>query len=157
MFVSTDGGATFTQVATASSGRPRPVFGIEGDVWVATSSGLLLHSQDSGATFTPVAAVGGATAVGFGAPVDPAQTYPAVYLAGAVNGAWGMYRSDDAGRRRDLAHLDDPQHQFGYINCLAGDRRTPGRVYLGTAGQGNRLWRSAMKPSRRHMQRNRRQ
>ena len=71
IFVSTDGGKTFVQASTTSCGRPRPVFGIEGDVWVPTTSGQLLHSQDSGATFPPVAAVNGVTAVGFGMPAAP--------------------------------------------------------------------------------------
>jgi hypothetical protein len=139
MYVSTDGGATFTAVTTASSGRPRPVFGVAGDVWVPTGTGLL-RSQDAGATFPAVANVNGATAVGFGAPVMPGQTYPSVYLAGSVmlpsttTYVWGIYRSDDAGAT--WQHLDDPQHQYGYINCLAGDPRQPGRVYLGTSGRG---------------------
>jgi hypothetical protein len=143
MYVSTDGGATFKSVATPGSGRPRPVFGVAGDVWVATSltgAGALLRSQDGGASYTAVPAVNGATAVGFGAPVMPGQTYPSVYLAGSVLlptsvfYTWGIYRSDDAGAT--WQHLDDPEHQFGYINCLAGDRRQPGRLYLGTSGRG---------------------
>ncbi|HTB60908.1 MAG TPA: carbohydrate-binding protein [Polyangia bacterium] len=139
MYVSTDGGKTFTAVTTASSGRPRPVFGVAGDVWVPTGTGLL-HSQDAGATFPAVAGVTGATAVGFGAPVQANQTYPSVYLAGSVldsgtaSYAWGIYRSDDAGA--SWQHLDDAQHQFGYINCMAGDRRQAGRLYLGTSGRG---------------------
>jgi photosystem II stability/assembly factor-like uncharacterized protein len=145
MYLSTDGGQTFKAVATpgSGSGRPRPVFGVAGDVWVATSltgQGALLRSQDGGASYTAVPAVNGATAVGFGAPVMPGQTYPSVYLAGSVLlptsvfYAWGIYRSDDAGVT--WQHLDDPQHQFGYINCLAGDRRQAGRLYLGTSGRG---------------------
>jgi hypothetical protein len=138
LVVSTDGGATFVQVSTAPAGRPRPVFGVEGDVWVPTSTGLL-RSQDSGATFQPLTAVNGATAVGFGMPPS-GGTYPAVYLAGSVisadatTGVWGIYRSEDAGTT--WQHVDDPQHQFGYINCLAGDRRQAGRLYLGTSGRG---------------------
>jgi len=112
---------------------------VAGDVWVPTGTGLL-HSQDAGATFPAVAGVTGATAVGFGAPVLPNQTYPSVYLAGSVldsgtaSYAWGIYRSDDAGA--SWQHLDDAQHQFGYINCMAGDRRQAGRLYLGTSGRG---------------------
>ncbi len=137
IFVSTDGGKTFVQASTTSCGRPRPVFGIEGDVWVPTTSGQLLHSQDSGATFPPAAAVNGVTAVGFGKPATPGA-YPAVFLAGSVNGAWGIYRSDNATDSAGATwqHLDDPEHQFGYINCLAGDQNRYGRIYLGTSGRG---------------------
>jgi len=139
MYASTDGGQTFVAATSPSSGRPRPVFGVEGDVWIATSAALL-RSQDSGLTYTAVTGmngappVNGATAVGFGPPVAAGATYPAVYLAGSVGGVWGTYRSDDAGMT--WQRIDDPQHQFGYINILAGDRRQPGRVYLGTSGRG---------------------
>lgn len=145
VYASTDGGATFvagtlpSSSATPALGRPRAVFGVEGDVWVTTSGGLL-HSQDSGLTYTAVAGVNGATAIGFGAPAAAGATYPAVYLAGSVLVAgaatytWGTYRSDDAGA--SWQRIDDPQHQFGYLNCLAGDPRLPGRVYLGTSGRG---------------------
>ncbi len=132
MYVSTDGGANFAHTPASASGRPRPVFGIEGDVWVAAGSGLF-HSQDSAATFTQVAQVNTAGAVGFGMPA-PGQSYPAVYLAGSVANVWGTYRSDDAGAT--WQRIDDPQHQFSWINCLTGDPRLYGRVYLGTGGRG---------------------
>jgi hypothetical protein len=132
MYASTDGGANFVKVTASPSGRPRPVFGIEGDVWVPTGSGLF-HSQDSAATFTQVAQVNTAGAVGFGMPA-PGQSYPAVYLAGSVSSVWGVYRSDDLGAT--WQRIDDPQHQFGWINCLTGDPRRYGRVYLGTGGRG---------------------
>ena len=137
IFVSTDGGKTFVQASTTASGRPRPVFGIEGDLWIPTLGGQLLHSQDSGATFPIVAALSGVTDVGFGKPATPGA-YPIVYLAGSVNGAWGIFRSDDATDSPGATwqHLDDPDHQFGYINCLTGDENRVGRVYLGTSGRG---------------------
>jgi hypothetical protein len=131
MYVSTDGGATFARTASVS-GRPRPVPGVEGDVWVATST-VLYRSQDSAATFVAVPQVNGATAVGFGMPA-PGQSYPAVYLAGSVAVVWGTHRSDDAGLT--WQRIDDPNHQFGYLNCLTGDPRRYGRVYLGTGGRG---------------------
>jgi hypothetical protein len=131
-YLSIDGGETFAPAATAASARPRPVPGIEGDVWLATNAGLL-HSQDSAATFVRAPHVNGTTAVGFGMPA-PGQSYPAVYLAGSVDGVWGTYRSDDAGAT--WQRIDDPNHQFGYINCLTGDPRRYGRVYLGTGGRG---------------------
>ena len=144
MCVSSDGGANFVPVAGSPSGRPRPVFGIEGDVWVPTGSGLY-HSQDSATTFVQVPQanaaqdggqvqqVNSAAAVGFGMPA-PGQSYPAVYLAGSVDGVWGTYRSDDVGAT--WLRIDDPQHQFGWINCVTGDPRVYGRVYLGTGGRG---------------------
>ena len=141
LFFSTNAGASFTQVSTPAggtvSGRPHPVFGVEGDVWVATSAGLV-RSQDSGVSYAPVAGVNSATAVGFGKPLD-GNTYPAVYVAGSVANAsgtftWGIYRSDDAGQTWN--RVDDPNHQFGFINVLTGDPRQYGRVYLGTGGRG---------------------
>jgi hypothetical protein len=131
-FVSTDGGATFVKTATLA-GRPRPVFGIEGDLWLATSAGLY-HSQDSGQTFVqPSQTVNAGTAVGFGMAA-PGQSYPSIYLAGAVSVVWGTYRSDDAGVT--WQRIDDVNHQFGSINCLTGDPRRYGRIYLGTGGRG---------------------
>jgi photosystem II stability/assembly factor-like uncharacterized protein len=140
-YVSTDGGATFVPACPmgaagclAASGRPRPVFGIEGDVWLPGGSGLF-HSQDAGASWTQVAQaqVGNTAAVGFGMPA-PGQSYPAVYASALVNGAWGVHRSDDAGAT--WQRIDDPEHQFGYVNHVAGDPRQYGRVYIGTGGRG---------------------
>lgn len=138
MLVSIDGGKTFTATTTTASGRPRPVFGIEGDVWVPTGSGLL-RSQDSGATWPPAtgataaSTVTAASAVAFGIP-STAGAYPAVYVVGSVNNTWGIYRSDDTGMT--WQRIDDPQHQFGSFSILAGDRTHYGRIYLGTSGRG---------------------
>ncbi len=144
MHVSTDGGATFVQACTtgegcpAVSGRPRPVFGIEGDVWLTTNAGLY-HSRDSGATWAVVPQVGNTAAVGFG-KAAPGGSYPAVYLSAIVNGVWGVYRSDTGdnagGAGATWQRIDDEQHQFGYVNHVAGDQRRYGRVYIGTGGRG---------------------
>jgi len=131
-FVSTDRGASFVEVTAPAAGRPRPVFGFEGDLWIATSAGLF-HSRDSAASWVQVPQVNGAAAVGFGMAAL-GQSYPAVYLAGSVSGVWGVYRSDDVGST--WQRIDDPQHQFGIVNCLTGDPRRYGRVYLCTDGRG---------------------
>jgi len=130
--VSTDGGATFVQVTAPATGRPRTPFGVEGDVWLVASTGLF-HSQDSGTTWAQVAQVNAAAAVGFGLAATD-KTYPAVYLSGSVSGTWGIYRSDDAGAT--WLRIDDPEHQFGYVNHVTGDPRRYGRVYIGTGGRG---------------------
>jgi hypothetical protein len=130
-FASSDGGVTFVKTGTLS-GRPRPVPGIEGDVWMVTSTGLY-HSVDATATFAAMPLANGGTALGFGMAA-PGQSYPSLYLAGSVLVVWGVYRSDDAGTT--WQRIDDSNHQFGYINCLTGDPRRYGRVYLGTGGRG---------------------
>jgi hypothetical protein len=136
--VSTDGGATFAPACNAgascpdASGRPRPVFGIEGDVWLTTNAALH-HSRDSGATWTAVPHIVSVAAIGFGRAVE-GQSYPAVYISASLNGTWGVYRSDDAAAT--WQRIDDAQHQFGYVNHVAGDQRRYGRVYIGTGGRG---------------------
>jgi hypothetical protein len=131
LYASADGGATFVQATATAFGRPRSVFGVEGDVWVAAGTGVF-RSTDSGMTYAAVPQVSAATAVGFGKAMSGG--YPAVYVAGSVGGVWGIFRSDDAGMT--WTPIDDPQHQFGFINILAGDQRQFGRVYLGTGGRG---------------------
>jgi hypothetical protein len=135
LYVSTDGGATFAGAATVprGAGRARPVFGREGDVWIATGSGLH-HSVDSGVSLTLVPAVETVSAVGFGLPA-PGQTYPAVYVAGTTRpGGGGLFRSDDGGLT--FQRIDDAEHQFGSIGLISGDPRVYGRVYLGSGGRG---------------------
>jgi hypothetical protein len=134
LYVSTDGGATWTARATLprGAGRPRPVFGAEGDVWITTNAGLY-HSVDSGLTANAVAGVDAASAVGFG-QAAPGKTYPAVYVAGSFQRSAGIHRSDDAGAT--FQRIDDPEHQFGWISHISGDRRVYGRAYLGSGGRG---------------------
>lgn len=142
VFVSSDGGVTFAATATdlpelpswqLNLGTLQAVPGIEGDVWLTAAEGGLFHSTDAGASFTPVASVEQAFAIGFGMPA-PGQIYPAAYLLGAVGGVVGVFRSDDAGAT--WTRINDDQHQFGWINQIAGDPRVYGRVYLGTSGRG---------------------
>src|SRR5699024_7478735 len=69
-YVSTDGGATFTSVATGLPTKSNngvkfhAVPGQEGDIWLTGSTGLY-HSTDSGKTWMQVDDVSEATNVGF--------------------------------------------------------------------------------------------
>ncbi len=138
--------------STTSVGRPRPVFGIEGDVWVPTSNGLL-HSQDSGATFPAVAAVNGATAVGFGMPVCRAD------LPGGLPGRLGERRLGHLPLRRRRGDLAAPRRRAAPVRLhqLPGRRSPTARPGLSRhLREGNRLWRPAMKMQRKTQQRNRR-
>ncbi len=139
LYVSTDGGATFT--ASPATGLPtgglvRPTPGIEGDLWLANAKGLY-HSTDAGTTFVQDADVQAAYALGFGRGAT-CQSASVLYLAGTVAGTTGsvtgVFRSDDTAN--SWQRIDDAQHQFGSINYLTGDPRTYGRVYLGSGGRG---------------------
>ena len=135
VFVSIDGGATFTRAGSygpTGGARLRSVFGHEGHVWVSGNAGLW-RSSDSARTFERLAAVGGALALGFG-QAAPGADYPALYLSGTVDNQSGLFRSDDAGASWVAIH--DDQNRFGYINHITGDPRQFGRVYLGTGGRG---------------------
>jgi hypothetical protein len=85
-------------------------------------------------TVTQVAGVTTAEAIGFGMAKAGGSGYPAVFLAGTVNGVHAIFRSDDGGAT--WSQISDPQHQYATIQALTGDPRLYGRVYLGTNGLG---------------------
>ncbi|HXN32315.1 MAG TPA: xyloglucanase [Polyangiaceae bacterium] len=136
LYASADGGATFAVLAALPGGGAtvRPTPGIEGDLWLASGGGGLYHRTDSSPILSAVGAVQNAASVGFGRAATCQSPYPVLYLAGAANGVSGVYRSDD--QAATWQRIDDPQHQYGTINCVTGDPRVYGRVYLGTGGRG---------------------
>ncbi len=138
MYVSTDGGATYSHGAAISSGlTPIAVAGHEGHIWLPRGSSGLSRSTDSGTTFTAVSSVQQATFVAVG-KTAPGQSYQAVFIFGQVTNVTGLFRSDDQGA--SWVRINDDQHQFGlgngWIHCLCGDPRIYGRVYFGTEGRG---------------------
>ncbi len=142
VYVSSDAGSSFAIAArnlpkVEGSFFPAPgdlhaVPGFAGDLWLAAADALF-HSTDSGATFGRVSSVEAAGTVGFG-KAAPGRTYPAVFLAGRVQGLSGAFRSDDAGAT--WTRITDDRHQFAAIIHLTGDPRIFGRVYLAAAGRG---------------------
>ena len=141
-YVSTNGGTSFSTGAVSglpeSSVRFRAVPGREGHIWLAggTSAGEygLWRSTDSGLSFTRLANVDEADAVGFG-KAAAGQTYMAVYVSAKVDGVRGLYRSDDEGAT--WVRINDDQHQFAWTGAsVTGDPRVYGRVYVATNGRG---------------------
>jgi hypothetical protein len=146
-WASSDGGQTFTATPATglpSSGKLSVVPGKEGEVWLTggsqTSGGStacdvcgVWRTTDGGTSFTALANVSKADAVGFGL-AKVAASPPAAYLAGVVNDVRGIFRSDDAGA--SWTEISDPRHQFATIQVITGDPRIYGRVYLGTNGLG---------------------
>ena len=136
VYASTDGGNNF---GVTASGLPlgaeplRATFGKEGHLWLPAGSSGVYRSTNSAATFAKVAGVEAAYRIGFG-QAAAAQTYPAIFLWGVVQGVTGFFRSDD--EAGTWIRINDSAHQFGWINALSGDPRVFGRVYLATGGRG---------------------
>ncbi|WP_407353130.1 cellulase [Luteimonas sp. R10] len=137
-YVSDGGGAGFKEAARATGeagerARPqlRPAPGHAGLVYVAASRHGLLRWNAGRLERLPD--VGDARAIGLGKPKDGSET-PTLFLFGEVRGEFGLYRSDDDGRR--WLRIDDDAHRFGSLRSVAGDPRLYGRVYLATGGRG---------------------
>jgi photosystem II stability/assembly factor-like uncharacterized protein len=136
--VSTDAGVTFKPAAKdlpdAEHRKLAAVFGKKGDLWLCAESHGLFHSSDAGKTFSKLGTVEEALAVGFGKAAE-GKSYPAIYLVGTVGGVDGVFRSDDIGQ--SWVRINDDQHQYAWIGqCVIGDPRVYGRVYLATNGRG---------------------
>ena len=137
--VSTDGGISFSTRATMTGGGSnilRTVPGVEGDIWACLYSGGLMHSTDSGATFSKIATVSNCGAVGFG-KAAPGGTYPAMYMWGTVGNAHGLLRSLDQGA--SWVRVNDDAHEYGGPGngqFVLGDMNTYGTVYMSTSGRG---------------------
>ena len=158
LYRSSDEGATFTsQPFTLPGDPPMPARssrgddrggqdriyaapGRAGDLWLAACDGLYHAASpmqpedgDKSAVFTPLPGVDEIQAFGFG-KAAPHRSYPALYLAGIVNGHAGVFRSID--EAHTWTRINDDRHQWGLILQITGDSRIYGRVYVGTHGRG---------------------
>ncbi|MDR0973258.1 MAG: exo-alpha-sialidase [Prevotellaceae bacterium] len=104
--------------------------GHEGDLWIAAYDGLYRYK---GGQLQKQAKVRQIIAFGMGKG-KPGVDYPALYLAGIINGVHGVVRSDDAAKT--WVRVNDDDHHYGLILQLSGDPKKYGRVYLGTHGRG---------------------
>lgn len=119
----------------ATGGKATTVAGNQGDVWLATSSGLF-RSTSSGSSWSQVysGVVTAANSVGFGKAASGAS-YPAIYLAGTVSGVSGLFRSTDTGST--WVRINDNAHQWGGYSLVVGDPKTFGTVYVApNSGRG---------------------
>jgi photosystem II stability/assembly factor-like uncharacterized protein len=148
VFRTTDGGDTWARVSdfspfvggfydyhvtlTAVPGREGHLFLTPGRLDGITTVPLR-RSTDGGATWTNVANVTGVSAVGFGKAFSGG--YPSIYIAGHLNGAYGIYRSDDDGATWTRLGVH-PGGKTGHIRTIEGDKNVAGRFYLGIHGGG---------------------
>ncbi len=133
LYVSNDGGMTFTAAATGLPGGKLYVsWAAEGDLWLATNNGLL-HSSNSGASFNQIGSAQQVYALGFGMAA-PWSKNLTLFMSGQVNNLQGVYRSTDGGA--SWVRINDNHHQWGSLSPVIGDPRVFGRVYIGTNGRG---------------------
>jgi hypothetical protein len=134
VFTSVDGGVTFTAAAAnlPINGTFRASYAAEGDLWLATPTGLL-HSTNSGASFQQISGPTAAYDVAFGC-ASTLSSYPTIFVYGNIAGVDGVYRSVNGGSQ--WTPVTDSQHQYGYLDVIAADPNIFGQVYLGTSGRG---------------------
>ena len=136
VYTSSNGGQTFIQTATGVGNNytslPRPVFGVEGEFWVASGSALY-KVTNHGTTVTNITNVTACNGVGFGMAAT-GQTHPAVFIIGTVGGTYGFYRSDN--NATSWNQTNDSQHQYSAADYCTGDEYVYGRMYVGTNGRG---------------------
>ena len=150
LYRSTDGGASWTLIhggeiapwsafnaeLLAAPDRAGALFftsgpqGSAGDAHPALNP--LMRSVDGGKSWTLVANVLEAQAVGFG---KGASAHTAILVAGWVRGKYGVWRSeDDAATWTQIG--DFPLGILDSVGAIAGNGDDPNRVYLGFRGAG---------------------
>jgi len=157
LFRSADGAATFGAQKFTLSDRPLAISqlvrgdprggedrlyaapGRTHDLWFAATNGLY-HANGAPATpgenrvsFSRMPGVSEIQAFGFG-KAAPHRDYPAMYLAGAVQGQAEVFRSSDEGQ--SWVRINDDEHQWGLILQITGDPKLYEHVYIGTHGRG---------------------
>lgn len=135
-YTSADKGVSWNRSASSlpQDGKAATVFGTQGDIWLATPSGLYRSTSSGWSWSTVLPGVTAAVSVGFGKAASGAS-YPAIYLSGTIDGLNALYRSTDAGS--SWIRINDDQHQWGGSSLVVGDPKTFGTVYIGPAsGRG---------------------
>jgi hypothetical protein len=105
------------------SGTPKP-----------SKSGHFKRSIDGGSTWTVVPNVLEVHAFGFG-KVSAGAAYPTIYIAGWVQGVYGIWRSDDDARSW-VRIADYPLGSLDGVKAVEGDKDVFGKVYIGFSGSG---------------------
>ncbi|MDX9752671.1 MAG: hypothetical protein RBU29_01840 [bacterium] len=137
---SEDGGATWEPRARLPREKKgflttlASVPGRKGEVWVSLGHNGLFRSIDGGHTFTQQEQVAWSHLVALGKPA-PCSSYPTLFVYGTIHKTTGVFRSIDEGKTW-MRINSDSQPIGNSPECMAGDRRLFGRVFIGTNGRG---------------------
>lgn len=139
ILASGDGGATFSpivtgfqEVASWQQVKLEVVPITVRDLWLAAPNGLF-HSSDPKKPAKQIEQVDAAWAVSFGAPRAP-RGYPTVYMAGKVNGATGLWMSEDEGQ--SWTEITNNGRRMELVSIVAADMRKFGVVFVNTPHGG---------------------
>lgn len=140
-FVSEDGGESFALVNDKQIPHQAgvPAFYLasspyrEGEIWMSTGASGLFRSTDSGKNFEKAGDFTSSKCVAIGPALK--GDIPVVYVFGQLEGVWGVYWSRDNARSWERIN-DDRMQLSNNPRQMAADRKHPGRIYIGTGGNG---------------------
>ncbi len=152
LYMSTNGGATFTTLQTDLPNAQyawQPILvslpDAQGDLWLTGGDevgGLYSNTGTSTSpNLTAISGVGLTYFLGYGKAAAGSNKLT-LYLDGTIGGVWGFYRSTDGGYT--WLQINDSAHQWAGSTAIAGDMRTFGTVYLGTNGGRGIIWGTSM-------------
>lgn len=140
LYATSDGGANWSaQNSTPIPKQNRFLFvaarpGKEGEVWISLHNNGLYKTIDGGRTLTKVDKFSNSQVFAWGAPA-PNSDVATAYCYGTFEGVTGMYGSTTLGKT--WVKVNDNSQKFpSDVKCLAGDRLSFGRIFVGTGGQG---------------------
>jgi photosystem II stability/assembly factor-like uncharacterized protein len=148
LFASRDGGLHFNAIGGAfgdavkqhyqAPHRPTnavvyAVPGQAGELMAISARGGVIHGRDDGRVLRQSHGIDSAVSLGFG-KAAPGHAEATLFLAGAIDGQRGLFRSIDGGAH--WQRINDDAHQYGEVGYVTGDPRVFGRVYFATGGRG---------------------
>lgn len=135
-YTSTDGGTAWRKAYDFAAGISRPTMyaypDSEGEVWLC-GNGRVYISKDRGTNWTESGINGEIKYLSFG---KGRSDKPALYAYGKINGAWGVYMSDDDGEYWERMDDDGRNYAVAEITQITGDTRHYGRAFVSTGGYG---------------------
>lgn len=141
-YSSTDGGSSFAQIASYTTGifngaKIKTVPGVAGDFWMGGGGNNMIH-YFGGNLYSIQPYPYNTIAFGFGK--NTSGSYPSVYYAGGgPTGAFGIWQCNTASSATGTSTVwnqvsEWPNNSFDYVNDLSGDPGIYNQIYVVFAG-----------------------